>query len=206
MAKSSKSPPHPIVKLAAQGRFPDWTVAKGSRLKHMARVAKLLRSWARKRGESGKEIQRWTAAGYLHDTFRDADPEELREMVDPPFHELPGKVLHGPATARRLREEGMRDEGLLHAITFHTLGSPDFEPVGMALYAADFLDPGRDFMNAWRKDLRARFPTEPREVLKGILKARLIHRLGEMRPLRQETMDFWNRMTKGEGWASDSEL
>lgn len=196
---------HPTVRTAAQGRFPDWTVAKGRRLKHMARVANLLRSWAEEREERLEEVLRWTAAGYLHDTFRDADPEELRRMVDPPFRDLPEQVLHGPATARKLREEGVEDEGLLHAITYHTLGSPDFDSVGMALFAADFLEPGRNFLNAWREDLRDRFPEEPEEVVRKILKARLLHRIDEERPLRSETVAFWNRMTEGAGWASVSE-
>jgi 2-amino-4-hydroxy-6-hydroxymethyldihydropteridine diphosphokinase len=196
---------HPILITAAQGRFPDWTVAKGSRLKHMGRVAKLLRSWGKKRGDPPEEILRWAAAGYLHDTFRDADPQELRELVEPPFRDLPPQVLHGPMAALRLREEGVADEGLLNAITYHTLGSPDFEPVGMALYAADFLEPGRNFLNGWRKELRRRFPTDPGGVLKEILKVRLNFRMEEGRALRMETVAFWNRMAEGDGWVNASE-
>jgi HD superfamily phosphohydrolase YqeK len=196
---------HPLLLTASQGRFPDWTVAKGSRLKHMGRVAKLLKSWGKKRGESPEEVLRWTAAGYLHDTFRDEDPDVLRSQVNPAFRELPGQVLHGPAAAQRLKAEGVKDQGFLNAITFHTLGSPDFDAVGMALFAADFLEPGRDFMNGWRKELRNRFPSDPGGVVREILKVRLKFRMEKGRAFRMETVAFWNRMTEGDGWASDSE-
>lgn len=206
MEEHSAHPLHPMVKTAAMGRFPDWTTAKGSRLKHMSRVAGLLRRWAEMRGEPPEEVLRWTAAGYLHDVLRDEDPELLRERVPPSFRELPGQILHGPAAAERLREEGVQDEGLLNAITFHTLGSEAFEAVGMALYAADFLEPGRNFLNEWRDDLRERFPEDPGAVLREILKARLGDRIDQGRLLRWETVAFWNRMTEGGGWESAYEF
>lgn len=199
-------PLHPLIEAAAKGHLPDWTMARNGRRKHMARVAKLLRTWAKERGESSREVGRWTAVGYLHDTLRDADPEELRPLVGPAFQDYPGKVLHGPAAAQRLREEGVEDEGFLHAITFHTLGSPDFAEIGMALFAADFLEPGRKLREEWRAGLRKRIPGDFYGVVREILNARLRHLVDRGRPLRGETVAFWNRMTEGEEWASASEL
>lgn len=206
-SKTNSDRLHPLVKAASQGKLPEWTVAGPGRRKHMKRVAKLLGGWAKERGEPGRERDRWMAAGYLHDTFRDADGDLLRAQVDPAFLELPEKVLHGPVAARRLRQEGVEDEELLHAISFHTVGSADFGPLGMALFAADFLEPGRKLRNEWREELRGRAANELDAVVKEILEARVVHLVGRGRPLRHETVAFWNRMSGGgAGWASASEL
>jgi len=172
----------------------------------MARVARLLDSWAEAREVAREERARWVAAGYLHDALRDADDEGLRARVPLEFRDLPAKVLHGPAAAQRLREEGVDDEELLHAIAFHTLGSPEFGKLGMALYAADFLEPGRELREAWRSELRARAPKDLGGVVRAILEARIRHLMARGRPLRPETVAFWNRMSEGQGWASASEL
>jgi 2-amino-4-hydroxy-6-hydroxymethyldihydropteridine diphosphokinase len=174
-------------------------------LEHITRVATLLREWAGTREETPVEAARWVAAGYLHDALRDEEHDTLRRMVDEPFHELPGKVLHGPGSARRLRDEGVDDEELLHAIAFHTLGSAEFGTLGFALFAADFLEPGRKFREDWRADLRRRAPLELAAVVKEILAARIGHLLEQGRPVHPLTLGFWNRISEGQPWASASE-
>jgi HD superfamily phosphohydrolase YqeK len=204
---STGPPPlHPLVEAAAQGELPAWATASPARREHMARVAKLLKAWAGKRDEPLVERARWTAVGYLHDSLRDSDEEGLRGEVAAEFRLLPAKVLHGPAAALRLRREGVEDEELLHAIAFHTLGSPGFGPLGMALFAADFLEPGRTLKEKWRATLRDRAPGDLDGVVREILEARIRHLIRRGRPLRPETVAFWNRMSEGEGWASASEL
>jgi 2-amino-4-hydroxy-6-hydroxymethyldihydropteridine diphosphokinase len=172
----------------------------------MERVANLLEAWADARGEEERERTRWIAAGHLHDALRDADLNELKEGLGPLAEELPPKVLHGPAVARRLRQAGVADEEFLHALAFHTLGSPEFGNLGMALYAADFLEPGRRLKDDWRRELRRRAPHELDRVVLEILQARIQHLLERGRPLREETVAFWNRMAEGQSWASASEL
>lgn len=199
-------PLHPVIEAAARGKLPPWTLAGPGRRKHMARVAKLLEGWAEKRGESPRERVRWIALGYLHDALREADEEYMRPLVEPGFRGLPTKVLHGPAVAQRLREEGVDDEEFLHAAAFHTLGSPDFGVLGKALFAADFLEPGRKLQDDWRAKLRKRAPGDLDGTVKEILLARIRHLLARGRPLRFETVAFWNRFCEGEGWASASEV
>jgi 2-amino-4-hydroxy-6-hydroxymethyldihydropteridine diphosphokinase len=146
------------------------------------------------------------AAGYLHDALRDEDPEVLRRQVDPPFQDLPGKTLHGPGVARRLSAVGVEDAELLHAIAYHTLGSAGFGVLGFALYAADFLEPGRRFKEEWRSALRERAPQGLDEVVKEILAARIGYLLERGRPLHPETLGFWNRLSEGQPWVGASEL
>jgi 2-amino-4-hydroxy-6-hydroxymethyldihydropteridine diphosphokinase len=120
----------------------------------MERVAALLREWGEGRGDDPRDVERWAAVGYLHDVLRDADPDELRVASSVPLDHLPDEVVHGPAAADRLRQGGVADEPLLAAIAFHTLGSPDFDDIGKALYVADFLEPGRKLQPKWRAQLR----------------------------------------------------
>ena len=172
----------------------------------MKRVAELMGAWAESRGEAPEDVRRWRAAGFLHDALRDEDHETLRRQVDERFAALPGKVLHGPAVAARLRDEGVTDAELLHAISYHTLGSAAFGHLGMALFAADFLEPGRRLIDGWRGKLRRRAGSDLENVVKEILAARIGYLVERGRPLRRETVEFWNRMAEGQGWASASEL
>ena len=186
--------PHPIVQAAASGDLPEWAQASEGRRAHMARVSQLLRSWAGQRGEIDQEVVRWAALGFLHDMMRDADPAVMRAMVDPTFASLTDKALHGPAAAVHLRECGVEDAELVHAVERHTLGSREFLDLGKALYAADFLEPGRKTAGEWQAGLRARLPSELEVVVKEIAGARIGYLIERGRPIRAETADFWNSM------------
>lgn len=183
---------HPLVRAAAGGALPGWARVGPERRAHVARVSELMGHWATERGLDGDAVFRWRAAGLLHDVLRDADPEELRGRVPPALADLPGPVLHGPAGAERLRLAGVDDGALLRAVAYHTLGHPDFDVLGRALYAADFLEPGRDFRNDWRADLRERASGALHRVVREIVGARIAHQVGRAGPLRGETVAFWN--------------
>ncbi|MFG1691596.1 hypothetical protein ACGF5M_05540, partial [Gemmatimonadota bacterium] len=127
--------------------------------------------------------------------MRDADPAVMRAMVAPEFASLTDEdALHGPAAAVRLRECGVEDEELVHAVEYHTLGSRDFCDLGKALYAADFLEPGRKKENEWRVGLRARLPSELEVVVREITEARVGYLMERGRPIRAETTDFLRSM------------
>ncbi len=185
---------HPRVVAAAEGTLPEWTAAGDERRAHADRVAALMAEWSGELGLSEADRIRWVAAGRLHDTLKDADPSELRPHVPRDLLPLPDGLLHGPAAAERLRSEGVADEDLLRAIAFHTLGHPELDVLGQALYAADFLEPGRRSRASWRAELRERMPHEMAEVVLQVTRARIMDTLNRKRVLRPETARFWSRL------------
>jgi HD superfamily phosphohydrolase YqeK len=180
----------PTAAAAVHGELPDWAAAGPQRREHIARVAALMDEWARRLALPEAERQRWRAAAWLHDALREADPAELRRSLPADYHDFPDPLLHGPAVAQRLA--GELDAELCDAIRYHTIGHPSLGRLGRALYLADFLEPGRDFLPAWRASLRERMPDELDEVLVEVLDARIRHLLERRKPIRPETAAFWS--------------
>lgn len=190
-----------MIEDAAAGHLPIWAEAGPPRLAHISRVADLMDRWAAAMDVGGAERERWRAAAWLHDALRDADPESLRESVAPDLRDLPGGMLHGPAAAARLDEAGVDDARLLNAVAYHTLGHPDLDRLGRALYLADFLEPGRVHQQATRAVLRARVPEHLDQVLIDVAAARIGHLLERHKPIRPETQAFWNSLVDSAGYA-----
>jgi 2-amino-4-hydroxy-6-hydroxymethyldihydropteridine diphosphokinase len=186
----------PVLRAAARGELPDWARADQPRRRHSASVAGLMAGWAKALALPDAEQERWRAAAWLHDALRLAGPSELLPLVPQEFRDLPARMLHGPAAAARLRQDGVSDEALLLAISHHTIGHPAFDILGKALYAADFLEPGRTFDPLLRAGLRARMPAGMAEVVPAIVRLRLIHLLRSGRRIRAETLAFWNRLAE----------
>ena len=188
---------HPLVEAAGrEGRLPEWARCGEGRREHLERVAELMDGWAGELGLSDRDRTRWRAAAYLHDALRDADPAELREETD---LDWPGSLLHGPVCAGRLRAEGVDDQELLEAVTYHTVGRPGLGRLGDFLYLADFLEPGRSILPRVRERLRAILPAEPDEALLSVVALRVAHRLEIRGSLRPETLGFWNALVARAG-------
>lgn len=142
------------------------------------------------------ERARWRAAAWLHDALRDADPEELRPSVPAHFRAAPGPLLHGPAVAARLEREGVDDAALLLALRYHTVGHAALDRLGRFLYVADFLEPGRTFLDEWRAELRAALPDDVERVLREVAGARIRHLIAEGRQVRPESLGLWNSLAE----------
>jgi HD superfamily phosphohydrolase YqeK len=156
------------------------------------RVASLLEDWARQMGVPDQERERWLRAAYLHDCLRDADPAELARLA-PEAWEAPS-LRHGPAAARLAQEHGERDQGVLDAVRYHSVGYAGWDAVGRMLYLADYLEPGRDFRQAERSGIAARVPRDPEGVLRAIAAERLQWVVRAGRRLVKETVGFWNAL------------
>ena len=185
---------HPVLERAAAGTLPDWSCASDERREHVQRVSELMGTWAGRRGLDSHDVARWKAAGLLHDALRDADFDSLRPLVGPDLREAPGKMLHGPAAAARLRQDGVDDEPLLLAVAWHTLGHPGFDDLGCALYLADYTEPGRDYESKALASMRARVPGEMEAVVREVATDRIGRSLERGRPLLEPTVGFWNQL------------
>lgn len=178
----------------AEGKLPAWSEMTPARYAHAGRVAKLLGDWAHALGKSESDVVRWMAAGWLHDALRDADPEELRDEVQPPFDGLPAGALHGPVTAQRLEAADFSDDEVLTAVRFHTIGREGLGPLAKALITADFLEPGRTDAPRWRAGLRARMPSDFDDVAREVAAAKIRRSLDRGSPLEQSFVAYFNEL------------
>ncbi len=160
--------------------LPEWAQVSPERRAHIERVVALLQSWADAMPVDAKERDRWLRAGWLHDALRDAPVGDWS--------------AHGPASADRAAAAGERDQGVLSAVRYHTVGFRGWDDVGRMLYLADFLEPGRDFASAECTALARRVPTERDAVLRDVARRRIEWVLRSGWPLPHEAVDFWNQL------------
>lgn len=173
----------------AEIELPAWGVASPERRAHTARVTELALSWADAMRVDGAERDAWSAAARWHDALRDAGEAELRAIV--PHLDWPASLLHGPAAAARLGEDGERRTGVLEAIFWHTVGNARWDRTGRVLYMADFLEPGRQFDRKERAKLAARVPDDFDGALRAVVKLRLGERIASGERLFAETRALW---------------
>src|SRR5215211_1457955 len=100
--------------------LPLWACVGKKRLAHIERVTSLLRAWGAAMRLDPKEAQAWIDAGSWHDSLRDAEEDELREITGD--QTTPEALLHGPAAATRLEHDGEKRRDVLDAIRYHTVG------------------------------------------------------------------------------------
>lgn len=172
--------------------LPEWARVAERRKAHIGRVVALLMRWADELAVADDERATWRDAGLLHDALRDAPEEELRRLSGDRHREE--ELLHGPAAANLLSEQGNSNASLLEAIRFHTVGSPHWDRAGRALYMADFLEPGRGFAKRDRAFLAHQVPHDFDGVFRQVLRARLEHALREGFTLFPETVGLWNEV------------
>ncbi|MEX2531334.1 MAG: HD domain-containing protein [Gemmatimonadota bacterium] len=194
---------HPLLARAAEGNLPSWACVGEARRAHIERVASLLGQWARARQLPEGEVRRWRAAGWLHDVVKDRAPADLLSWAPAHLRDLPGALLHGPAAASRLAEEGVRDESFLLAIGYHTVGHPELDRMGRALYAADYLEPGRSYEGPDSVALRVRMEEGDEGALREVISRRITRLLERRQPMRVETLEFWNALLPSEEAAGD---
>lgn len=103
----------------------------------------------------GLDPLRCIEAGLLHDSCKHLKKGEY--LVEAERRGIPiGAVarakpvlLHGPIAASEVRAlHGIDDPALYEAIYWHTTGKPGLNPLGLALYVADFCEPGREYPEA----------------------------------------------------------
>jgi predicted HD superfamily hydrolase involved in NAD metabolism len=123
---------------------------KQSRYEHSVRVAETAQKLCRKYGVDEK---RGYLAGIGHDMCKDMSDALLISMASrdgkpvTPLEMKKPALLHGRAAAVKMREDyGITDPDILQAVAVHTFGASDMCPLAKILYAADKIEPGRDYV------------------------------------------------------------
>ena len=170
--------------------LPAWAIVREKRRAHIARVTALMDAWSDALRLTASERQAWHDAARWHDALRDADEALLREVTGD--HRRPVGLLHGPAAATWLVRDGEHREDVLEAVRWHTVGSPAWDRLGRALYMADFLEPGRGFMQADRAFLAHLVPSNFDGAFRQVVRLRLEWAIREGKGLAPETVALWD--------------
>ena len=176
--------------------LPEWAIVSDKRRAHIARVTGLLDQWAREMHLMPEEARAWHDAGRWHDALRDADDADLMARIarDGAFAGSPPSVLHGPAAALMLEGEGEARASVLMAVRWHTVGNANWDRTGRALFMADFLEPGRTFMQRDRAFLSSLLPRDFDGVFRQLVRMRLEWTLREGKALFPESVALWNSL------------
>jgi HD superfamily phosphohydrolase YqeK len=170
--------------------LPSWAQVSDKRRQHISRVVALLERWAGEMGLPEDETSRWRSAGVLHDALRDAPESMLRTLTGDGSRAI--DVLHGPAAAVRAEQDGERRQEVLDAVRFHTIGSTKWERAGKALYLADFLEPGRSFLQSERAFIADQVARDFDGAFRQSVRLRIEWSLSKGSELFPETVALWN--------------
>jgi nicotinate-nucleotide adenylyltransferase len=106
-------------------------------------------------------------AGLGHDAAREMPEEELLAEVKKAGFEADAYeiahplVLHAPVSALILRARfGVEDARVFEAVRRHTLGGPGMGTLAKILFAADYCEPGRAFVDGAFREACLRLPLE----------------------------------------------
>lgn len=167
---------------------------------HSLGVGRMARDLAGSRGLSGHKA---FTAGILHDYAREMEDESLLQEarrfsipVDAVMQVHP-ILLHGPVGAEMVREElGIEDTEILTAIRCHTCGGERMSPLARIIYAADILEPSRDFPGV--EELRRRLQEDFAGGLIQVVESTINYVLSQHYLLHPATVDFWNELMQEE--------
>jgi predicted HD superfamily hydrolase involved in NAD metabolism len=165
------------------------TSLKRARWEHTRGVVKTADRLARLHGI---DPDRARLAAWLHDCAKALDRESLRPLLgkagaDAEERALPA-LWHAPVGAYLARRDfGLHDREILSAIRHHSTGAPRQTPLQMALFVADYIEPGRPtwpelpaLRRLARKDLRAAWSQ--------VLRHKLMDLLARERPLHPRSL------------------
>lgn len=84
-----------------------------------------------------------------------------------------GPLAHGPVGALVLQAQfGLYDEAVHRAVAYHSVGHLEFDAMGWAVSLADFLEPGRKWLDA-REEVLQRACEDPVEGIRAVMDLRV---------------------------------
>jgi nicotinate-nucleotide adenylyltransferase len=111
-----------------------------------------------------EDVDEARLAGLAHDLARELPAEQLLKLARTDLFEILPEdeeyplLLHGRAAAVVLKNEFGEDrESVLQAIRWHTVGDADMGKIGIILFIADYIEPGRKhFAESFREEVLRR--------------------------------------------------
>lgn len=143
-------------------------------------------------------------AAWIHDALRLEDPSRHRlrieaagEEPDPWALAHAPALLHAQAAAVWAAARGETDPEVLMAVRHHPTGHPDWGPVGLLLYVADFCEPGRPHAERLGTANLRRSAGRGEEglvdVARQVLSLRLAHDVSRGRAVHPHSLKAWKR-------------
>jgi predicted HD superfamily hydrolase involved in NAD metabolism len=127
-----------------------------------------------------RDLPRWRSYALLSDWRLLPTPMERRNP----------KMHHGWITAERLRRSyGIDSPSIISAVRYHTLGHPSLDDLGLALFVADFCEPGRTCPENVDRDAILRLGSLP-EIALAVIAAERAH----FGPLEEPTAQLYARL------------
>lgn len=121
------------------------------RYKHVLGVVETAEKLAERYGVSKEKTK---IAALLHDIMKEEKIEILKQLCSKKnFKETKkygksNEVLHGFAGAEYAEEKyGIKDEEILNAVRYHTIGRKNMGVLEKIIYIADGIEPGREYEN-----------------------------------------------------------
>lgn len=98
-------------------------------------------------------------AGWLHDCAKEESKEMFLDLLAHGSIDLDEETRNQPNLWHGFHAAfignqvfGIESEDILDAVRFHPTGAPNLSPVGMALFVADYSEPGRPM--SWTREIR----------------------------------------------------
>ena len=184
--------------------------ARAGHLRHTAELAaRLVVPMAKALGSHGVYQDEWAEAertvplagrawlaGILHDVKRYGSGETPDFPTDEIENRRQSATLHAALAAQWAWDKGLRDDGVLLAIRYHTIGHPEPTPLLCALMLADATESGRTFPGLDK--LRRLMWVEPLSALKQRLSSTtgFVKSQGwEVHPNALAQIEFLERLT-----------
>jgi len=149
----------------------------------------------------GANVEKARAAGLLHDVTKALTYDEQLKlcdrfgiMIDAVERREP-KLLHAVTGAYVVRREfKIDDDDIFDAIRYHTTARADMSMLEIAVYLADFIEPGRDFEGV--DDVRRAVERGPYEGLLYALDFSIYEVVGKKSMLHPDTIEARNFILK----------
>ncbi len=171
---------------------------KHKRYEHSLRSAQTAGELA---GRYGADRDKAWIAGLLHDISREQSPDTIREWATldkgalTSYEEAHFNVLHSYASAWYCSNKlGIDDQSVLNAIRFHTTGAAGMDLLAKVVFAADYLEPGRDHLSSRKRGELLNLSID--DLVVSVLESTRFYLESKDIPMSPDSWELYRELTK----------